>query len=163
MTIQSTVPGAISAVAGYLAAVAAANPSLDVATYIGPPIETVANRFMAIGAYPNFDELVVGYRSDWAAMPATSRWVSEEYEVAGCLRTWAGNSDPQSRLTEAFTLLNGLREQILLDPGGGGALSPSGSWGTFTTGMAHSGPIGGQGWGIVLTFQIQVINVRIQG
>jgi hypothetical protein len=42
-------------------------------------------------------------------------------------------------------------------------LSPSGAWGGLDVTMQESGPLGGKGWGIVLAFQLYVINVLLMG
>jgi hypothetical protein len=58
-------------------------------------------------------------------------------------------------------------DQIASDPAGlGGAtdgstpLSPSGSWGDLTVSMYANSPREQAGWGVVLTFELAVINAQ---
>jgi hypothetical protein len=165
MAVDSTVPGAISAIQGYFGTVAVFNPSLALGIYTGPPIENVANNFLMIGGYPDGAEMVTSYSSTWAVLPAAAKTVTEDYAISCCLRTWAGDSDPTSRLADAFMLLSQIHEQVVTDPSGSGNLSTSGSWGEFgPVSMPICGPFEGVGgWGVVLTFDIRVINVRLTG
>lgn len=166
MSIASTVPGAAATLAGYMQTVAAANPVLNPGVYIaGLPTASVANNYMMVGSWDG-GIVVAPDTYKWAAIPGAAMLRSEEYALNGAIRVWAGDGGPTAaldRITDAFTLLNGIHEQIAQDLGGSGNLSPSGSWGDLDVTMEANGPIGGKGWGIVLGFELHVINVQLQG
>lgn len=161
MSTVSTVPAAIETLAGYFQAVAAANPALEVGVYTGLPVETVNDNYIMIGSWDGGQDWILNYHSTWEALPSASQWIGEEYEIQCALRTYNGAPDLAGRLTDAFTLFNGVRQEIVNDPGGSANLSPSGSWGAVTVTMPACGPINKAGWGVVLSFNIGVINVRL--
>lgn len=163
MTVTSTVPGAIGTVYGYLQTVAAQNPALDVGTYIGLVPGYAANNFMQIGEWETGALLGPGAKTSWETFPANAALRHEEYTILGTIRSWAGNVDPQGRIGDAFTLLNGLHAQVVADIGGSGTLTPSGSWGDLDWTVATSGVMGGEGWGVVLAWELHVINARLAG
>lgn len=166
MPITSTIPGAASALAGYMRTVAAANPALNPGVYVaGIPTASIRNNWMMVGNWP--EGIIVApdtYR--WAAIPGQALLRSEEYALQGCISAWSGAADSNAalaRIGDAFNLLNGLHEQIASDLGGSGTLSPSGSWGDLDVTMEHNGPLGGKGWGVILGFELHVINAQLQG
>jgi hypothetical protein len=143
--------------------VAAANPTLNAGSYFGEPVERVTNNFMMLGSYADGSLIVPNtFETDWAGMPVAAKRRNEKYALAGCIRSWDGNVDPQTRVSEAFTMLDGLHEQIVSDPRGSGNLSPSGSWGDFNVSMEACGVLG-EGWGVILAFELYVINARLTG
>lgn len=164
--LTSTVPGAVAQLGTYMQTVANANTALNPGVYAGGiPINSVRNNFLMVGSWP--DGIIIApdtYR--WVAVPGMVKMRSEEYAIQGCIRAYGGASGTGaalSRLSEAFTLLNGLHDQIASDLGGSGNLSPSGSWGDLVVTMEESGPIGGKGWGVVLGFELHVLNVQLNG
>lgn len=165
-TITSTIPGAAQTLAGYMKTVATANPSLNPGVYVaGIPTASIRANWMMVGNYP--DGIIVAPDTyTWAAIPGAAKLRSESYALQGCIATWAGAADSNAalaRISDAFTLLNGIHEQITSDLGGSGSLSPSGSWGDLDVVMEHNGPLGGKGWGVILGFELHVINVQLQG
>lgn len=164
MSVTSTIPGAVAVLAGYLQTVADAQPQLGVGVYTGGlPVEHVADNLLMVGSITEEGEIIVPGTYRWAAIPGAAKLRTEEYALRGSIRCWAGDSDPLSRLTDAFSLLNGVHQQILDDVGGSGALSPSGSWGELQVSNPLNGPIGRRGWGVVLEFDLHVINAQLQG
>lgn len=161
MAIVSTVGPAIAVLAGYFDTVAAGLPGLNIGVYTGLPVENVAENFLMVGDYPNGDETIVGYEQRWAAMGASAGLRSEEYSIACCLRAWSGDSDPAGRLSDAFSMFDAVARQLVADPGGSAQLTPSGSWGAVRLTMPVAGPIGGAGWGVVLAFDVEVINAQL--
>jgi hypothetical protein len=170
MSITSTIPGAAQTLLGYMQAVAGANPDLDVQVYTGWPVTSAwSPNFMMLGDYK--EGLVVSpdsYR--WAAVPGAAKLRFEEYALMGCIRAWSGSPDgtaPFDRLGEAYTLLNGLHDQIVSDIGGDSyvvdSLTSSGSWGDLGVTMDAFGQIDGKGWGVVLGFELHVINAQLIG
>lgn len=161
MAIISTVPAAITTLQGHLNFVATANPALNVGVYVGPAIGQVNDNFLAIGDPLSEGAFLTGYQMDFSSLPATALRRSEDYWLECTIRTYAGDSDPISRLNDAFTLFNGVLLRLANDPGGSGQLTPSGAWGMSTLTMGDFGPVGGQGWGCVFKFGVHVINVSI--
>lgn len=169
MSITSTVPGAIQALKGYLTTVAAANPDpqgVAPGVYIsGVPTATVRDYYLEIGNWET-GAIIAPETYRWNAIPGTAKLRSEAYAVELTIRTWAGAADENAalaRIDDAFALLNGVHQQILNDLGGGGQLSPSGSWGDLDVEMVANGPLGGKGWGVILSCQLHVINAQLQG
>lgn len=161
-TFTSTVPGAVTTLYGYMTAVAAASTVLDVQAYVGLQL-TPSPNFMMIGDAET-GLLVTPVDSEWASMGAAAKRRTERYALQGCIKCWAGGIDWQSRLNDVTSLLDALQEQILSDPGGNGTLTPSGSWGAFNWRMEANGPLGDPaGWGVLLGFELQVINAQIVG
>jgi hypothetical protein len=163
-TLTSTVPGCIAALTTHLNTVASDNSSLNIGIYTGLPIETLKDNFIMIGDY-NDGKLIEGYAQDWRGFPAVAERKSEAYALPCSLRAWSGNSDPVSRITDAFTMMDAVMGQLQGDPqgtvNGGYPLTPSGSWQVTSIDMPTSGPLGGAGWGVVLTFLVDVINVYL--
>jgi hypothetical protein len=160
-TLTSTVPGAITQLFAYMQQVAADNPSLEIGTYLGTPIGTALTANYLILGEDETGQLLTGYRQEWAGLPAAANRSSEEYGVPCCLRAYAGNSDPAARLVDSFTMFDGLMGYLQDDPGASGALTPSGSWKVSNLDMPSSGPFGGKGWGVLMTFTVSIINVRL--
>lgn len=159
---NSTVPGAVDVLYGYVQAVAAQFPALSLGAYLGLPVETVANNFIMVGEHET-GVIIAPNTFEWVTMPATAQTHrrSEDYAIQGCIRVWNGNSDPVTRLSEVFQVLDALQEQIVSDPGASGALTPSGAWSTLTATMEVCGPINEKGWGVVLAFELHVTGVQI--
>lgn len=146
-----------------MTAVATANPSLNIGVYIGEPITSVRNNFMAIGDYQNW-ALVAPDTYQWAAIPGQAKLRTESYSLQATIRSYAGNADdPMGRLNDAFTMLNGLHQQILNDIQGGGNLSPSGAWGELHVSMEAFGPLAGAGLGCVLGLELAVVSAQLTG
>ena len=160
-TITSTVPGAIAQLFAYMEQVAEDNPDLNIGTYLGTPIGTALSPNYFILGEDETGQLLQGYHQEWAGLPAAANRSAEEYGIPCCLRAYAGNSDPISRLTDAFTMLDGLMGYLQLDPGASGALTPSGTWKLSGLEMPESGPFGGKGWGVLMSFTVSIINVRL--
>jgi hypothetical protein len=165
-TLTSTIPGAILTLQYYMQEVASTNPSLDIGVYLGEPVESVANNFMVIGAYETWEPVSLSTYS-WATIPASFQIVSESYALQGTIRAWQENIDQLGRLNDAFTMINGLHQALRNDPnaialGTGPALTDPGSWGDFDVTMEAYGPLGDLGgWGVVLGFELHVINTRL--
>ena len=163
MSLVSTVPGAITTLQGYLTTVAAATTVTDVQVYLGKQAtETqLAFNLMMVGDW--HEGVPVAPASfDWAAIPGQSKLIKEEYALQACIACWAGGFDPLSRLNDAYSLLNGVHQQIRNDLGGSNNLSPSGSWGALHVTISEFGRIG-TGWGVVLGLELHVINAQISG
>jgi hypothetical protein len=160
MTNVSTVPAAVGVLEGYFTAVALENDNLNAGVYVGAPTGDCANNYLSIGS-DETGQLLVDYRQDWASFPASAGRKSESYGIVCSLRAWDGNSDPIGRLTDAFVLLDGVQEALAADPNGSGALTPSGSWQITSVETPEAGPLGGSGWGVLITFVVSVINVRL--
>ncbi len=160
--LVSTIPGAVQTLTGYMTAVASQYPDLNIGVYTGQPISAVANNFMMVGHYED-GSLITEAKYAWAGMPVTSKVRYEEYALQGTIRAWTGSNDPSGTIANAFLLSDALQEQIVSDPGGSGTISPSGSWGEYTTTMEACGPLDGRGWGVVLAFTLEVLNVRLIG
>lgn len=166
MAIRSTIPGAISAVAGYMATIQAANPALNLGIYpYGLPVESNTNNAIALGDWES-GAVVAETSTDWAAIPANARLRTEEYALQGTIMCSAGDGgegSAQQRVLDAYTIWDAFLEQIILDPSGGGNLSPSGSWGKCVVVHHFSGPASPAGWTVTIGFQLHVINVQLQG
>ncbi len=163
MSITSTVPGAITTLLGYFADVASANPSLDVGVYSGLPIANIKNNYLSIGEWET-GSVLSGYRQDWVGFPASASPKLEDYSINCVARAWDGSSDTTAiaqRFTDAFTLLDGVMGCLQADPGASGSITPSGTWQVVGVDNIASGPLGGKGFGVLLSFEVQVINVRI--
>lgn len=162
MPAASTVPLALQTVEAYFNAVSVQNPQYALGVYLGQPVETAADNYLMIGT--DAGDLISGYRSSWKTMPAPGQ-VDENYSVAAQLRVWSGEVAAYDRLTDAFFLFSAIRQQIWEDPGANrvqqGALTSSGSWGDVTLTMEFNGPTAKGGYGVILGFEIAVINVRI--
>lgn len=159
-TLTSTVPGAVAQFKAYLDAVSAANPSLDIGTYVGVPIEAVTNNYMMVGNWET-SELIANYKQDFAGMPAIANKKNESYSIMASIRAWSGNSDPIARLTDLFTMVDGVLGQFASDPNGSGHLTASGTWQVDSVDVPFSGPFGASGWGVLAVVQVQVFNVRL--
>lgn len=164
--ITSTIPGAIAAVSGYMSAIADANPAWVLGTYPeGLPTASVSNNLIALGDWETGSTVTpVSYK--WAAIPGAAKLRYEAYALSGTVRT-AGGAGGQigagERISDAFAIFNAFHEQVVSDPGGGGNLSPSGSWGDLDMTMHYSGPSGQSGWMVVLGFELHVINAQLTG
>lgn len=159
-TLTSTVPGAIQQLYTYIQAVAAANPTLNISTHLGLPIEYVANNYIMIGHYET-GELIDHYLQDWAGLPAGAVRKNEEYDIVCSLRSWAGDSAPTTELTNIFTMLDGVMGKVMTDPNASGTITASGSWQVTDIKTPESGPLGTKGWGVIMTFAVAVRNVRL--
>jgi hypothetical protein len=115
---------------------------------------------MMVGNFEN-GQLIQNYLQTWAGLPAIANRKNEQYEILGTIRTWDGSSSPVNRLTDAFTLLDGVMSQFANDPNGSGAITSSGTWSIGGIELPSSGPFGGKGWGALITFTVSVINVRL--
>lgn len=167
MAIVSTVPGAIQTFQAYMQTVANNNPSLNIGVYLGEPIDNVRDNFMAVGSFQEWTPIMAD-SYEWAAIPGQSLLRSEKYTLQGVIRALAGDVDPMARLSDAFTMLNALHEQIITDIKGisvlgPGTLSGPGSWGGLQVHMEAFGPLEGSGYGVVLGLELDVINVQISG
>lgn len=130
--------------------------------YFGLPIGHVSNNYLMVGN-DETGELFTNYKQDWVGIPVTKQRKGEEYIIVLTVRTWDGNTNGQTdRLNEAWVLANGIIDQVMADPGGSGNLTASGSWQVVSVDNPASGPLGGKGWGTVLTIGVEVRNVRIQ-
>ncbi len=162
-TLVSTVPGAVGALVDHFHNVANRNPSLHLGVYVGPPIGSVANNILTVGDPEGNGSLLVNYQQDFVTLPGTVSRRSEEYGLHCFIRCWAGNVDPVARIADAFTIFNGVVEELADDVLGSGALTPSGSWRVSELVNIAAGPLGGEGWGCVFSFVVHVINVRLNG
>jgi hypothetical protein len=165
MALVSTVPAAVATLQGYMATVAAASTVTDVQVYVGYSTARsgMSYNFMMVGDYQ--EGIVVAPDTyTWADIPGAAKRRTESYALQGCIQTWSGGTDVLGRLNDAYSLLNGLHELIVTDIGGSGSLSPSGSWGGLVVTMDANGPLETTaGWGVVLGFQLHVINAQIIG
>ncbi|HEX5347849.1 MAG TPA: hypothetical protein VFW64_12245 [Pseudonocardiaceae bacterium] len=169
--VVSTVPGAVAALKARMDTVAAANPALNVSTHVGAIPKSVNNNFLGIGDIETGD-LLATYVQDIAGVPAYANVRSEQYGIRCVIRTWTGSGgeagEPAARLSEAFGLLDGVNQLLCADLVTGPAadalaaiLTPSGSWYLGEVAAPAAGPLGGGGWGCVLSFTVEVINVRL--
>jgi hypothetical protein len=165
MSDPSTIPGAITTLQGYLQTVADNNPSLNLTVAVGWPIGTVPNSWLMLGSFAQEgSDIITGWDTDWTGFPAGRR--SETYTLNGSVVVWSGNVDPIGRITDAFTVLDAIQSEIVSDPQGSGTLSSSGSWGEFKASSPTTGPFEmadgtTTGWGVVVEFTLDVINVRL--
>lgn len=159
-TLTSTVPGAVSVLQTHFQNVANANPAMEIGVYLGLPVAAVKNNYLMIGNYQD-GKVLASYRQDWVGMPAATAVKSETYSLNCSLRAWAGSSDPLARQADAYTMIDGVLSELQSDPGGSGELTASGSWQVTEMEEAENGPLGESGWGVVFTFTVEVINVRI--
>lgn len=163
MSFISTIPGAVAVLEGYMSTVASASSVSDVNVYVGYSAPTPSYNYMMVGDYEE-GLLMTRIASTWATFPAAAKRRTEEYSLVGHIRTWAGGYDWQSRLNDAFALLDALQDQILGDPQGSGALTTAGAWGSFDSTMKANGPLGDPtGWGVVIEFELSVLNARVTG
>lgn len=175
MSVVSVVPAAIQVLAGYMTQVADDNPGLNPGVYVGLPPGSVRNNFLMVGDPDG--KLFDPESYEWAAVPGQARLRSESFALLGSIRAYSGSADVAGRVADTFTMLNALQELIVADPGGyaagltvaapasagGSNLSPSGSWGDLKVIDNATGPFGGQGWGVLITFQLDVINAQLSG
>lgn len=159
-TITSTVPGAIATLLGHFRDVASANRSLDLGVYSGIPVADVKNNYLAVGQWET-GQLISGYHQDWAGLPASAAPKIEDYSILCTIRTWAGTVDQLGRLNDAFTLLDGVMSALKADPGASGTITPSGTWQVTSVEIPVAGALGGKGYGVLMSFDVPVINVRI--
>jgi hypothetical protein len=162
VNVVSTVPTVLQAVQTNMQAVASANPTLNAAVYMGQVIGAPANNFFGIGDPEGNGELFANYQSEFQGLFSEQVHRGEAYSILCHVRTWQGDVNPVARITEAFTLINGLANQIYTDKLAGGALqTPSsvGNWGLSNIQNHAAGKLDGKGWGCVFTFQIDVTNV----
>lgn len=167
MAFTSTVPAALTALYGYMQTIAATLPApvddLNVFFGYSTPLSGMGLNFMMVG---NYEEGVLWQpiEEPWEALPVQGKMRREKYAINGCIHTAAGGEDWQSRLNDAFTLYNLLHNQILADPGIGGTVTGSGSWGQLSARNLGAGPFEGTGgWGVVIDFELQVLNAIPQG
>lgn len=167
--LTSTVPGALTVLLTHFKTVAAANPTLHVGSYLGEPVGPgePTNNYLMIGDWQT-GELVTGYKQDFRGFPAVSARKNEDYLIPCNLRTWSGEAPPAAptaatqRLTEAFTLFDGVLRQLQTDPQGSTKLTSSGTWQVVSMQIPQSGPwanVGG--WGVLMTFDVHIFNVTI--
>lgn len=175
MTTVSTIPAAMQVLAAYMQRVADTNPALAPGVYVGLPVSAVRNNYLMVGDLEG--KLFTPETYHWAAVPGAARLRLESYALLGTIRAYAGSSDVAARTGDVMAMLNGLQELIVSDPGGyaagltvappatagGTNLSPSGSWGDLKVTDQTAGQINGQGWGVVLTFELDVINAQLSG
>lgn len=163
MSLTSTVPAAVSLLKTKMQAVATANPSLAPGVYVGQIIGTdVANNFLAIGDPAGGGQLVAEYGQQFDGMysiPPARR--IESYGITGMIRAWDETVDPIARLTDAFTLLNGLITQLADDPEGSDQLTTMGSWGVTNVENPVLGKIDSRGCGCILTFTVTVSDAQL--
>jgi hypothetical protein len=166
-TLTSTVPGAIAALEAHLANVVTALPSLNITAVTGIPVEQVGQNFIMVGEVET-GQLLTGYHQDWRGFPASAERKSEEYGIPCTIRAWSGESvstSPATIVGDAFTMLDAVMAELQSDPQatitGGYPLTPSGSWQVTEVDIPTSGPLGGQGWGVYMTFVVSIINVRL--
>ena len=159
-TVTSTVPGAVAVLQRHFEAVAKTEPKLAPAVYIGLPVERVADSYLLIGDEET-GSLLASYSMKFTSAVAANRH-SEEYGILCALRVWAGDTNQLARLTDAFRLLAGVTTALQNDPGGSGQLTPSGTWQVSEVTVPVNAPFGDPvGFGVVLAFIVQVINVRL--
>ena len=169
MSLDSTVPGAVARLAGHLQAVADRHKTLNLGVYVGRPVKSVADNFVAIGDPLGNGEILTGYIGGWQGMrqsPTLRR--TETYGLHVVLRMWAGDVDPIGRLTDAFAVISALMNLLGDDVRGGadehgqgGVLSPSGMWAVGTIDNTVAGPIDGKGYGTVFEFDVDVEGVSL--
>lgn len=164
-TFVSTVPGAIECLETHFENVATANPSLDVGVYVGPPNSENWNaNYLMIGERQT-GRILSGYKQEWRGFPAVAaRKLESPYTIPCSLRAASGSStatDVIGRLNDAFTMMDGVLSELQNDPQASGALSPSGSWQVTTIDIPATGVIAGFGWGVLMTFGVQIINVQL--
>lgn len=175
MSTVSTIPAAMQVLAAYMRQVAANNPSLAPGVYVGLPVAQARPNYMMVGDLEG--KLFSPETYHWAAVPGAARLRLESYALLGTIRAYSGSSDIAGRTADVMAMLNGLQELVVSDPGGyaagltvtapatagGSNLSPSGSWGDLKVTDQASGQLNGQGWGVVLTFELDVINAQLSG
>lgn len=160
-TLTSTVNAAISTLLDHFQTVATQSV-LKVTVYDGIPIEYATDNVLMVGHYETGQQ--VTYDQDWAAFPASVGRKSEQYQIQCSLKVWSGDSSflaPAARRDEAWALLDAVMSELQSDPLGSGVLSPSGSWQVTHVDNPETGPLSGSGWGVIYTFTVDVINVRL--
>lgn len=166
MPLTSTIPAAITTLQGYMNAVAAAaavNPAPAVYLFETATPSGAAYNFMMVGDY-HTGVPVAPESYTWRQLGSTRR--TETYALQGCIACWAGGGSGDNgvsalaRVNDAYSLLNSLHQQILGDKGGSGHLSGSGAWGELVVHIEEFGPMGA-GWGVVLGFDLHVINAQL--
>lgn len=167
--ITSTVPGAIATLQSYMNTVATNNPSLEIGVFLGQPLAAaVTDNYLIVGSFGEWIPIDMdSYK--WAAIPGQAFRRTEEYKLQGCLRALDGGNSILNNLNNAFTMLNGLHEQIVTDlrataVNSQGALTTSGSWGEFSAHIEVFGPLGPANTpGVVMGFELEVLNAEIVG
>jgi hypothetical protein len=160
-TVVSTVPGAIGTLQTHFDNVAAANPTLNLGVFVGDPTGELPNNYLMIGSWPE-GNLIDGYEGGFPWLQANGYEKSEDYKVTCHLRVWGGDVDQLGRLTDAFTVIDGVLSELTGDVGGSSSLSSSGSWQVTDIANPLTGPMGAVGgWGLIFTFDVHVVNVRL--
>jgi hypothetical protein len=163
-TLNTTLPDAIDALYAHFQIVQSKLFDLSLGVTIGPPISQVENNFLTVGD-PETGELFNSYLQDFRGMPAVAGRKEESYSIPCGIRVWDGDSNPLDRARDLVTIFDAVLAELQSDPGGEingfPALSPSGSWNATMLVNHRSGNLGGKGWGMIATFQVEVINVII--
>jgi hypothetical protein len=163
--LVSTVAGAISTLLGHMQDVAANQLDLDLSVFLGPPTDQVNGNYLMLGNYPDGLEFITNYHSPRSVL-GIEKAHNEDYQLVGHIRSWSGSADPNDVLTtinNAFAIVNDLAGRIEDDWNGSGALSTAGSWSVSEITQPESGPLGDLGgWGIIITFTVQVVNGWIE-
>ncbi len=161
-TLVSTIPAAVGVLQGYMTTVAQQQSQLAAGVYVGLQSGNLQNNFMMVGSLEE-GALIAPDTYSWAAVPGAAMLRNEAYALEVTIRAWSGESNQATLdvINAAFTMLNGIHSAVAADPGGSGALTPSGSWGDMDASMTACGPLGAQGWGVILSVQLHVINAQL--
>lgn len=173
MTLSSTFPGAVAVLVTHFKTVAGQHPTLNAAVYLGPAVgpSQPQSNFIMVGDFQT-GALIRGYRQDFRGLPVPGTRKNEDYYIPCTIRTWAGTSLPASpsagidRLADAFSLMDGILNQLQNDPQGTNSLTSSGTWQVTQIDIPQAGPLpmiggGSGGWGVVMTFEVHVFNVTL--
>ncbi len=162
-TYDSTIPTAMSQLLTLFNTVATANSPFGPAgqqsgiqVVDGVPIEYVANYMIVLKGFSNWKQ------NWWTTGQAFDRL--EEYDLDCQIHCWQGDTDPNGRRTEAFTILAAIRSQLYtqLQSGNGILGLPMSADAAIDSGDALQGPANGtSGWGIDLDFIIHVENATL--
>lgn len=121
----------------------------------GSPVEYVSNYILSVTG-------MSGWEQEWWTVGGDLQRL-EHYDLECQAHCWQGNSDPPTRRTEAFYLVNQVRAALYtqLQPGSAGILGlPMGADAAIQTGELIQGPAEGtSGWGVDLNFIVHVQNV----
>lgn len=175
MSYTSTIPGAVSALYGYAQTVAASVTNQmtvlgtgTIGTSIGWPTGSDLPAYLImIGDYDaDGDNIVTPVTSSLTTNMPVGNYLLEQYKINCSIICFGGNADTLGYVTDAFTIYSAIVEQMVLDNNADGALGPVGTWGGATAALRHNGQMSDAqgnptGWGAVVVFSVQPINVKL--
>jgi hypothetical protein len=157
VSLNSTIPAAITQLLAYFEQVAADNPDLNITVVDGEPVNYLANNALMA-------TIPTDVASNWVYINPAA--LDENYEIPCIAHVWTGNVDPSSSRATAFTMLDAVRTLLYNDKNASGALSSSGSWRIGSYSITEGVPISEDGetmagWLCEIAFDVVVENVRL--